>query len=79
MIKTCSTNLIDKAKEGWRINENSEMDIDYYTGAPYPSSITNLVLNENDISINNECSEDSSISSSDEDSEDDTEDDDWRM
>lgn len=45
MIKSCSRNTVDlpQCVNGFRLNENNEYEIEYFTGYPYPENFTDAV------------------------------------
>lgn len=47
-MRQSSENFIGKPDGGWYLNENNEMDIDYFAGNPYPENITNISFDENE-------------------------------
>lgn len=70
MVKSSSKNFIglqDCTSGAWIINENNQMEIDYFSGAAYPDNIENIVIGNED----NENEDESNCSSS---SDDDTDD-----
>lgn len=75
-MKLSSENTIIRSTDGWLINENNEMEIEYFSGNPYPDNIANMPIDENDdIDDNSQLN----VSSSDEEhnDNDDDEDDAW--
>lgn len=47
MIKYSHANTISTPEIGWLKNELGELEIDYFTGNPYPESITDIVPEDN--------------------------------
>lgn len=39
MVKFAQENTIDQAKDGWYINESNEMEIEYFSGDPFPDNM----------------------------------------
>lgn len=68
MIKNASLNHIGDPTKGWIIDENGDMEINYFTGNPFPDSIAKITINESEPE-----DEEDYISSSDYDSNDDDE------
>lgn len=65
MIKSSNKNIFDEPRDGWKLNESGELEIDYYTGSPYPETITDLACSED-----SQDEEEFELSSSDEDDSD---------
>lgn len=73
MIKCSSQNIIDAPENGWFMNESGELEIEYFTGSPYPETITDIACAE----IGEE-EEETRVSSDDEgESDEDADDEDW--
>lgn len=83
MIKTSSEKTIDLSWNGWFINENNELEIEYFTGNPFPEII--ITMATDNIPENQEEEEDDTDQyfSSDDDEENidmsDDNDDDWNL
>lgn len=76
MIKCSSQNIIDTPEKGWLTNENGELEIEYFTGSPYPETITDIAS----VEMNEEEEEETRHSSDDEgDSDEDSEYEDWNL
>lgn len=83
MIKKSSQNNIEMPNSGWLRNEMGELEIEYFSGSPYPTSIVDIqskeivnVGEESDEVIYN--SSDDEEESDDFDDNDDNDDYDWR-
>lgn len=76
MIKNASCNHLKEADKGWISDENGYLEIDYFSGNPYPESIANITFNnQEEESEDEECAYNSS---SDDESDDmDESDDEW--
>lgn len=44
IIKHSTENIIKTPKEGWIMNENNEMEIEYFACSPYPEDIANIMI-----------------------------------
>lgn len=47
MIKNASRNHIGDPTKGWVLDENGDMEINYFTGNPFPDNIAKIPLDEN--------------------------------
>lgn len=73
IIKSSSENYIGAPKNGWFINENGELEMEYFSGNPYPEIVTNMSR-----SNDSDSDEEFQLSSEDEDETDgESSDDDW--
>lgn len=49
MVKSASQKyIVRRTEEGWIINEENQMLIEYFHGEPYPPIIANMAMNERD-------------------------------
>lgn len=69
MVQNSNKNYIEQAKDGWILNYQNELEIDYFSGSAYPDSIANIPTDDEDDEI-----DDSAIVSSDDEDEDDYDD-----
>lgn len=80
MIKKSTDNYIVLAEKGWLVDENQEMEIEYFSGNPFPDTIANIRLD--DSGDDSEKEEDICLSSDDEsdleDGCDDDSDEEWK-
>lgn len=67
MIADSTKNFIQPATDGWQLNDNDELEIQYFHGNPYPDDIADI---SDDQSENTEDNDNANISSSDEDESD---------
>lgn len=65
MIKNSTKNIIEKPKDGWLVNENDEMEIDYFADNAYPNVVDEIQIRDEE--DDTEDDENGYISSSDED------------
>lgn len=78
MIKSCNENLIELpiANDGYCLDENNAITIEYFSGSPYPENIADLINenlnNNNNIDLDSD-EENSDLCSSDEDHDEDLE------
>lgn len=68
MIKDSTKNYIDAPKVGWILNENSELEIDFFSENPYPDSIANISIDDHEDEGKDD--ENTCVSSSDEEEND---------
>lgn len=67
MIKFCNRNFVDRAENGWILNECKEMEIDYFSGGPYPENITNISISTQEDEDSDDDDENGSLSNESED------------
>lgn len=73
IIKSSSRNIIETPKSGWFVNENGELEVEYFSGSPYPETIAEMTCDDD--SDNDETFQFSS--DDDEECEENLSDDDW--
>ncbi|XP_055307994.1 uncharacterized protein LOC129572103 [Sitodiplosis mosellana] len=74
MVKQSEQNYLEIPSDGWFINEMNELELDYYSGSPFPTSITNMTSDED---LNEENDDHVVYNSSDDEEEYEDDDNDW--
>lgn len=54
MIKHSNQNTIDIPENGWILNQQNEMEIEFFEGNPFPDDITNLSFENSNYENDNE-------------------------
>ena len=76
MIRDSTQNIIQQAFDGWQLNDDNELEIQYFNGNPYPDNIANISIDEKDDAEDDEEEDDNAYASSSNENEDDYENDD---